>query len=45
MKSLFALGFNVLLFLLFPALLILLLGVAFVFGLLWKVFGDALKGQ
>ena len=45
MKNFLVLLVNIALLVMFPAVLILLWGGAFAIGLLWQVFGDALKGR
>lgn len=45
MRALLGLVFNVFLLVTFPILFIVILGLAFTVGLLWQVFGDALKGR
>ena len=45
MRALLGLILNVFLLVTFPILFIVVLGLAFSVGLLWQVFGDALKGR
>lgn len=45
MRELLGLVFNMFLLIAFPVLLIVILGLAFTVGLLWQVFGAALKGK